>query len=683
MTDETLMPSGGGDATILPSTASQAAAMFGAPPKHLPPGSAIRNFTVTRVLGEGGFGVVYEAEQVEPVRRTVALKLLKPGMDTAEVLIRFEAERQALARMEHPGVAKVLDAGVTPDGRPFFAMEFVRGQPMLAFADRERLTVAERIDLAIKVCEAIQHAHTKGVVHRDLKPANILCLRTEGGVVPKVIDFGIAKATTERLSDSTMVTMGGELMGTPDYMSPEQADGADIDTRVDVYSLGASFYELFSGLLPFDPTELRAKGMSAMRERIMHEAAPRPSERLRRFAAAAPPQAAAIAAARQSGLEPLLRDLRDDLDWICLRCLEKDRDLRYASPSELATDLKRHQAHLPVSAGPPSRAYLVRKFVARHRIGVSVAAVGVAALVVAAVTFASLYRRAEEQRRLADDTLQAFQQSIAAVDPTGGRATASMGALDFLGLVEAELVSRLQAQPRALAAMRQSLAVARISFKDGAGAGRLLEEVVAERRREVTQDGGVDAELALAEALHNLGRARYYENRFDDALAAYSEALELRRRAHGGLDSPDVAMTLQHLAAVNRRLGKLPEAMELIDRSVAMWTRLAPDSLERFQAVNNRGTILEQAGRLDDAERDFLDALGVMERSRGVDDPLVARTLMNVAQLRIRKGQPAEAVAPLERALAIYELRLGAEHADTKSARRVLGEARVAAGQLH
>jgi serine/threonine protein kinase len=670
------------DATIVPRSATSLGAMP-AVFRHLPPGSRMGAFTVTRVLGEGGYGVVYEAEQLEPVRRTVAIKLLKPGMDTAEVLIRFEGERQALARMEHPSVAKVLDAGVAPDGRPFFAMEFVRGEPMLAFADRERLGLDERVRLAIQVCEAIQHAHAKGVVHRDLKPANILCTRTEGGALPKVIDFGIAKATTDRLGDTTMVTIGGELMGTPDYMSPEQADGTDIDTRADVYSLGATFYELFAGVLPFDPAGLRASGVSAMRERILREVPPRPSARVAALASADRALVARIAQARGLGADALVRALRDDLDWICLRCLEKDRDRRYASPSELATDLRRHLAHLPVAAGPPSRAYLVRKFVSRHRLGVAVASVAVLALAGAALVFASLYRTAEEQRRLAADTLQAFQQSIAAVDPSGGRANASMGALDFLGLVEGELGSRLASQPKALATMRQALAVARISFKDGAGAGRLLEPVVAHRRQALAAGGGADDELALGEALHSLGRARYYEARYDDALAAYREALGLRLLGHGDGDHADVAMTLQHLAAVERRLGRLDEAMALIDRSVAMWTRLDPDSRERYQAVNNRGTILEQAGRAADAERDFLEALAVLERTRGTEDPLVARTLMNVAGARRRLGRSADAVAPLERAVAIYELRFGADHADTQAARRELGAALAEAGQLH
>ncbi|MFM8643420.1 MAG: serine/threonine-protein kinase, partial [Phycisphaerales bacterium] len=383
-------------------------------------GDEIGPFRIIRTLGEGGFGIVFEAEQRHPVRRSVALKLLKPGTATADVLSRFEGERQALARMEHPAVAKVLDAGATPDGRPWFAMEFARGEPLVRFADDASLGMRDRIELMITVCEAVQHAHAKGVVHRDLKPANILCTRTESGPFPKVIDFGIAKATGGRLSDSGMATLGGAMMGTPDYMSPEQADGSDIDTRTDVYALGATLYELASGLLPFDPVELRAGGLHALRTTLLERVPPRPSERFRALMASDPAAAMRIARARAATPEGLLRLLRDDLDWICLRCLEKLRDRRYDSPGALAEDLRRHLRREPVSAGPPSRSYLVRKYVARHRIAVSAAAAIAVLLVASAAVFAWLYReaddqfrRAETERRLAEDTLAAFQQSVA------------------------------------------------------------------------------------------------------------------------------------------------------------------------------------------------------------------------------------------------------------------------------
>jgi serine/threonine protein kinase/Tfp pilus assembly protein PilF len=666
--DRTILP---GDRTVEGTVVPSA---VGAHAGLLEPGMAIGPFTITRMLGEGGFGVVYEAEQLKPVRRSVALKVLKPGMDNGEVLMRFEGERQALARMEHPCIAKVLDAGIGSDGRPYFAMELVRGEPLLAFADRERLTVAERVELMIRVCEAIQHAHAKGVVHRDLKPANILCVRTESGLFPKVIDFGIAKATADRLSDSTMMTMGGALMGTPDYMSPEQADGTDVDTRADVYSLGVALYELLSGLLPFDPAVLRGHGISAMRERILSEIPSRPSARLRAAAVADPALGACIATARATNIDALVRALREDIDWICLRCLEKERDRRYASPGDIAADLRRHLQRRPVLAGPPSNAYVARRFVSRHRFGVGTAAALVAILAGGLVTFAHLYRETEKQRKAASDTLQAFQESIAAVDPSTGRSTAAMGALDFLLLVEDELGSRLDDQPDALASMRSSLGLARLGFKDGDGARRLFSQAVETRRAAVLARPGLQSDRELADALHNLARAFYYGKDMPGARELYREALALRRKVHGNDDHAEVAMTLQHLAATERQLGNAEEAMQLIDDSVAMWTRLAPDSRERYQAINNRGTVLQQLGRLDDAERDYLSAIDVCRRAGRTDDPLLARMFMNLGRVRVRAERHADARPAFEEAVRIYRLKFGDDDPDTRSALAAVAE---------
>ena len=665
------------DRTILPGDAGadRTVVSFGGAAVNGPSlavGAEVGPFRITRVLGEGGFGVVYEAEQQKPVRRSVALKLLKPGMNSGEVLARFEGEREALARMEHPCIAKVLDAGIAGDGRPYVAMELVRGEPLLRFADHERLTVPQRIELMIRVCEAIQHAHAKGVVHRDLKPANILCVRTESGLFPKVIDFGIAKATVDRLADSTMMTMGGALMGTPDYMSPEQADGTDIDTRADVYSLGVTLYELLSGLLPFDPDALRGHGINAMRQMILLQEPPRPSVRLRTAASSDPSLGARIASARNTGIDSLVRALREDIDWICLRCLEKDRDRRYGSPGDIAADLRRHLRRLPVLAGPPSNVYVARRFVSRHRFGVGAAAVLVAILAGGLVTFAQLYREAETQRRAASETLQAFQDAIAAVDPSTGRATASMGALDFLFLVEEELGNRLVDQPDALASMRSALGLARLSFKDSEGARRLFDQAVAMRRASAIARPGPRSDEDLAESLHNLARAHYYAKDMAGARELYTEALALRRGVHGTADDAGVAMTLQHLAATERQLGNAESAIGLIDESVSMWTRLAPDSRERYQAINNRGTVLEQQGRLADAERDYQVAIEMCRRAGRPDNPLLARMFMNLGRVRVRAGRAEDARSALEEALRIYRLKFGEEHPDTQSAAAAL-----------
>lgn len=637
---------------------------------------SIGPFRIVRTLGEGGFGVVYEAEQSQPVRRTVALKLLKPGMATAEVLTRFEGERQALARMEHPCVAKVLDAGVAADGRPWFAMEFVRGEPLLRFADEARLGIRDRVELMIRVCEAVQHAHAKGVVHRDLKPANILCARTESGPFPKVIDFGIAKATGERLVDTAMVTLGGAMMGTPDYMSPEQADGTDIDTRTDVYALGATLYELCSGLLPFDPVELRAHGLTALRRTVVEDVPVRPSERLRRHASVDAAGAARIAASRATSVEALERALRDDLDWICLKCLEKSRDRRYDSPGALADDLRKHLRNEPVMAGPPDRAYLVRKFVARHRVAVA-AGLSVAVLLLASVvTFAILYReadaqfrRAERERLLAADTLAAFQQSMAAADPSSGAVTADMRVPEFLGFVEEELDRRLSGQPDALASLRTTLGLVQLSFRDRAGAVRLLKPVLDARRRAAAEDPGDDSRRALGDALHNWGRALFLAESWEDAHAAYAEALGIRRQlAHG--DDPDLAMTLQHLASVERMRGNTDAALALIDESIGMWTRIDRFSLERARAVNNRGVIRHRVLKdLAGAEQDYQEALQAMAALGGQLDLSIATGLANLGDVQRELGRNAEAQASYARALAIREARLGADHPQTQRVR--------------
>ena len=657
------------------------------PRRSLAGGSQIGPFRIVRILGEGGFGIVYEAEQSKPVKRTVALKLLKPGVATDEVLSRFEGERQALARMEHPSVAKVLDAGVTEDGRPYFAMEFVRGEPILAFADAAQLGIPERLELMIRVCEAIQHAHAKGVVHRDLKPANILCMRTESGPLPKVIDFGIAKATGERLVDSAMVTLGGAMMGTPDYMSPEQADGTDIDTRTDVYSLGATLYELASGLLPFDPAELRSKGLMALRQTVMTQPPLRPSARLHALAQADASAAATIAKARGLTEEALERALRDDIDWICLKCLEKNRERRYDSPGALADDLRRHLRREPVAAGPPTRAYLVRKYVSRHRWGVAAGGVLAATLVASLVTFFVLYReaneqfvRAEKQRSLAEDTLAAFQQSMAAADPATGKVTADMRVPDFLGFVEQELDARLADQPDALASLRTTLGLVQLSFKDKAGSIRLLKPVLDARLAAHRAAPTPDTLGALGDAYHNYGRALFLAESYDDAHAAYSEALRIRRERAGGQDDPDLAMTLQHLASVERMRKHPKEALAHIDESIGMWERIDRFSLDRARAVNNRGVILHRMMQDNAAaERDYLEAVRAMEPRLGPDDLAVAAVYTNLGEIRRDTGRLEQAAADYERALRIKSLRYGPDHEQTKRAEADLAKVRAAA----
>jgi serine/threonine protein kinase/tetratricopeptide (TPR) repeat protein len=369
-------------------------------------------YRILQRVGEGGMGIVYKCEQRDPVRRTVAIKVIKVGMDTREVVARFSLERQALSLLNHPNVAEAIEAGTTETGRPYFAMEYVAGVPITQYCDENRLTTRERVELFIPVCQAVQHAHQKGIVHRDLKPTNILVAMHEGKPIPKVIDFGIAKATNYSISQQTLFTKVGAMIGTPEYMSPEQAQtsGLDVDTRADVYSLGVVLYELLTGALPIDPKQFRALSADAI-AKILRESEPkRPSTRLtppksapadQPDANAASPKPAAPdpATRRRTDFRTLFREVRGDLDWIVMKCLEKDRTRRYETANGLAMDLRRHLDHEPVSARPPTTTYRFAKMVRRHKAAVAAALAIVLSLVlgIAATTLATIRARAAER----------------------------------------------------------------------------------------------------------------------------------------------------------------------------------------------------------------------------------------------------------------------------------------------
>src|SRR5580658_5714272 len=325
-------------------------------------GTVIGGYHLLQPIGQGGMGEVWLAEQKQPVRRRVALKLIKAGMDTREVVARFESERQALALMNHPAIAKVFDAGSTPQGRPYFVMEYVTGMPITDYCDKHKLTMRQRLELFVLVCEGVQHAHQKAIIHRDLKPSNILIGEVDGKATPKIIDFGVAKATAQRLTVETMFTRAGAILGTPGYMSPEQADsaGVDVDTRTDVYSLGVVLFELLVGARPLD---FHGLAFDEILRRLREQDAPRPSTKLRTLGG----QSGATAQDRGADPPTLARQLRGDLDAIALKALEKDRSRRYGTPSELAADIRRYLNHEAVLAVAPSMAYRGRKFARRYR----------------------------------------------------------------------------------------------------------------------------------------------------------------------------------------------------------------------------------------------------------------------------------------------------------------------------
>jgi serine/threonine protein kinase len=374
-------------------------------------GMVIGPYKLLETIGEGGFGVVFMAEQTQPVRRKVALKILKPGMDTRQVVARFEAERQALALMDHPNIAHVFDGGETASGRPYFVMELVRGIPITDFCDQSHLPVRERLELFVSVCQAVQHAHQKGIIHRDLKPSNVLVTLHDDRAVVKVIDFGIAKATGQQLTDKTLFTNFAQMIGTPLYMSPEQAQmsGLDVDTRSDVYALGVLLYELLTGTTPFDKERLRTVGYDEMRRIIREEEPARPSTRLSTLGQAA----ASVSANRKSDPGRLRQLFRGELDWIVMKALEKDRNRRYESASAFAADVQRYLNDEQVLACPPSAWYRFRKFARRNKAGVLAATsvalgvlLAVAGLVCALLVLAASNAQIKEEQKQTSEALQ-------------------------------------------------------------------------------------------------------------------------------------------------------------------------------------------------------------------------------------------------------------------------------------
>jgi len=392
-------------------------------------GRRIGRYVLREIIGEGGFGTVWMAEQTEPVRRKVALKIIKLGMDTRQVVARFEAERQALALMDHPNIARVFDGGATDAGRPYFVMELVRGVPITEFCDARQLSTRERIELFLPVCQAVQHAHQKGVIHRDLKPSNILVTEQDGRAVPKVIDFGVAKAIEKPLTEKTLFTRFSQFLGTPAYMSPEQAGlgGLDVDTRSDIYSLGVLLYELLTGQPPLDPRQLRDASPEAVLKTIREVEPPKPSTRLSTLK---PEDLTTVAARRREHPQRLPRLVRGELDWIVLKALEKDRARRYETANSLAADLRRFLDHEPIAARPPSNLYRLQKLVRRNKLAFAASGAVCLALVAGLITTYWETRRAE--RHLAQSRVNAYAAEMNAAFHAGeaGRVVRARGLLD-------------------------------------------------------------------------------------------------------------------------------------------------------------------------------------------------------------------------------------------------------------
>jgi serine/threonine protein kinase/tetratricopeptide (TPR) repeat protein len=632
-------------------------------PRGAGPDDLIGPYRLRERIGVGGMGEVWAADQEEPFHRRVALKIIKLGMDTGEVVARFEAERQALALMDHPCIAKVYDAGSTVQGRPFFAMEFIHGVPINEYCDRHLLTTRDRLELFIHLCEGVQHAHQKAVIHRDLKPSNVLVAEVDNKPVPKIIDFGVAKATSQRLTDKTMYTHMGQLIGTPEYMSPEQAEltGENIDTRTDVYSLGAILYELLVGRLPFDPEELKSGGFDGIRKKIREEIPSKPSRRVTTLGEST----ASTAKSRRTDPASLSGQLKGDLDWIVMKALEKDRSRRYASASELAADIQRHLKHEPVLAGPPSGVYRFKKFVLRHRYAVAAAGlVGVALVLGITGTTLGLFRATQAQRMAREEAAAAsqvsgFLEQLFSVSDPGEAKGNTVTAREILDQGAERIARELEGQP--LVQARLMVTMGRVYRQLGLydESRSLLNEALEIRRRELGEKS-----LDVAASEEELGQLLVAVGDYKAALPLYEAALKIREDLLGSED-PEVARMVNNLANLHRETRSFDEATRLYERALAIREKsLGPDHPDVSNSLNGLAIVLEANGEYKKALPLYERALAIREKTFGTDHPQVATSLNNLATLYWLMGDNASARPLNERALAIQEKVLGRDHPD-------------------
>jgi non-specific serine/threonine protein kinase/serine/threonine-protein kinase len=624
--------------------------------------AVIGPYRLLQRLGEGGMGEVWLAEQTQPLRRQVALKVIKAGMDTRQVILRFEAERQALAVMDHPAIATVFDGGETEDGRPYFVMEYVKGEPITAYCDRQRLTTRQRLDLFIEVAEGVQHAHQKGIIHRDLKPSNILVALQDDRPVPKIIDFGVAKATAQQLSDRSLFTELGVLIGTPEYMSPEQAEmtGVDIDTRTDVYALGVILYELLTGALPFDPKALRAAGLEVLRRTIREIEPERPSTRVTGLG----PDSAEVA--RRRGTEPgrLAGQLRGDLDWIVMKALDKDRTRRYQTANAFAMDLRRHVNDEPVYARPPSAAYRAQRFVRRHRVGVAAAGLLMVTLVLGIVgTSVGLVRARSAEARAREEAATASQVSefllkLFRISDPGEARGATVTAREILDRGAEQIRNDLRDEPRVQT--RVMYTIGRVYENLGLldRARDLLEDTLKKREALLGP-----ADLDVAETSSRLGTVYREQGQYGPAEPLLKRALSIREQRLDP-DDPAVADSLTSLAALYENAGRYKEAEPLYERAMAIRERRGTDQEGLALTLANLAILAAQQGNYKKAEPLFQRTLEIQEKLLGPDHPGVGTACNNLAIVYKLQKRYGDAEAMYARALDIRRRALGPHHQD-------------------
>jgi serine/threonine protein kinase/tetratricopeptide (TPR) repeat protein len=620
-------------------------------PRPLPEGqgSLIGPYKLLQELGEGGMGTIWMAEQTQPVQRKVALKIIKPGMDSRQVISRFEAERQALALMDHPNIASVHDGGTTASGRPYFVMELVKGVPITKFCDEQRLTPRQRLELFVPVCQAVQHAHQKGIIHRDLKPSNVLVCLYDGRPVPKVIDFGVAKAAGQKLTERTMFTEVGQVVGTLEYMSPEQAElnQLDIDTRSDIYSLGVLLYELLTGSTPLDKKRLKEAAFMEVLRVIREEEPPKPSTRL-----STTEQLPSIAANR--GLEPkkLSALVRGELDWIVLKALDKDRNRRYETANGFAMDIQRYLADEPVQACPPSASYRLRKFVWRHKRAVLTALVVLLALIGGVIGTTWQLVRAE----------RAVAAEKAANEMTNKRLT------------------QIEKGNEILAGIFADLEVQEVNERDGPLEALLAERLVQEADQ--LKGDSVGDPLAVAALQERLGRSLISLGFADRAIPILQKSRKTRLEILGR-DHPDTLSTTGNLAQSYQDTGKLDLALSLLEETLPLTrSQLGADHRDTLSCMNCLGETYMHLGKHDLALPLLEETLRLRKARFGPDDPFTISSMNNLAVAYEFAGRYALSLPLKEETLRRYKTQFGPDHPKTINAMNNLAEGYRAAGKM-
>ena len=626
-------------------------------------GTSIGAYKLIRQIGEGGMGIVYQAQQLQPLRRDVALKVIKPGMDSKQVIARFESERRALALMDHPNIARVFDAGTTATGLPYFVMELVDGVPITTYCDSRRLTIRERIELFIPVCQAIQHAHQKGIIHRDIKPSNILTKQQENQAVSKVIDFGLAKALGGQLTEATMMTNLGNVMGTFQYMSPEQADvdRQDLDTRSDVYSLGVVLYELLAGTTPLESQRLVKASYLEILHYIREQEATLPSERLRQSAALK-----SLSGLRNSDSARIVKLLNHELDWIVMKALEKDRTRRYETVSGLVRDLQRYLEGEPVEAAPPSTAYRLRKFVGKYRLLLATTAAFVLVLSVGVVVTTWMAVRAgrAEQEALAVNTfLQTDLLAQASTDNQARpdtRTDPNLTVRTALDRAAARIEGKFTAQPLVEASIRQTISSAYIGLGVYQEAQRQVERALDLRLRVLGDQNPqtLESRAALATVLERQGK-------FSQAESLYVQVLEQRRRVLGN-EHPSTLRTMYSLAATYGGQGKYDQSEALYTKLLEVQKRVLGEThFDTLASLANLAAIYHFQRKYTKAEPLYTQVLEQRRRLLGEEHTNTLQNMANLAELYTDEGKYSQAEPLYSHVVAIQRRVLGENHRST------------------